>query len=65
MENAISASTAVKEHNYEKLRTLLRWLPLEVVKRTLECTTQLAMGSLIYLTFRQHHKSRAPQLNVP
>jgi hypothetical protein len=65
MEKATSASTAIKEHDYEKLQTLLGWLPLEVVKRTLGCTTQLAMGSLMQLPFRQHHKSRTPQLNVP
>eukprot|EP00957_Ditylum_brightwellii_P108406 8270080-Ditylum_brightwellii.AAC.1 len=65
MEKATSASTAIKEHDYEKLRALLGWLPLEVVKRTLGCTTQLAMGSLSHLPFRQHHKSRIPQLNVP
>eukprot|EP00957_Ditylum_brightwellii_P035168 2666262-Ditylum_brightwellii.AAC.1 len=29
------------------------------------CTTQLAMGSLIQLPFRQHQKSRTPQLDVP
>eukprot|EP00957_Ditylum_brightwellii_P069645 5289358-Ditylum_brightwellii.AAC.1 len=65
MEKVTSASTAIKEHDYEKLQTLLGWLPLEVVKRTLGCTTQLAMGSLIKLPFRQHHKSRTQQLNVP
>eukprot|EP00957_Ditylum_brightwellii_P013869 1045488-Ditylum_brightwellii.AAC.1 len=50
MEKATSASTAIKEH---------------VVKRTLGCTTQLAMGSLIHLPFRQYHKSRILQLSVP
>eukprot|EP00957_Ditylum_brightwellii_P117937 8995851-Ditylum_brightwellii.AAC.1 len=65
MEKATSASTATKEQDYEKLRMLLGWLPLEVVKRTLGCTTQLAMGSLIQVPFRQYHKSRKPQLNVP
>eukprot|EP00957_Ditylum_brightwellii_P185725 14139999-Ditylum_brightwellii.AAC.1 len=64
MEKATSASTAIKEYDYEKLRTLMGWLPLEVVKRTLGCTTQLAMGSLIQLPFRQHHKSRTSQLNT-
>eukprot|EP00957_Ditylum_brightwellii_P004511 342852-Ditylum_brightwellii.AAC.1 len=65
MKKDISASTAIKDNDYEKLRMLLGWLPLEVVKRTLGCTTQLAMGNLINLPFRQHHKSRTPQLNVP
>ena len=35
MKKATSASTAIKEHDYEKLQTLLGWLPLEVVKKTL------------------------------
>ena len=61
----VSASTLIKKLNYEELRTLLGWLPLEVVKRTFECTTQLAMGSMLHLPFRQHHKYRTPQLNVP
>eukprot|EP00957_Ditylum_brightwellii_P118326 9024842-Ditylum_brightwellii.AAC.1 len=65
MEKATSVSTAIKEHDYEKLWMLLGWLSLEVVKRTLGCTTQLAMGSLVQLPFRQHHKSRTAQLNVP
>ena len=65
MEKAVSASSAVKKRDYEKYRPLLGWLPLEVVKRTFDCTTQLAMGSLLRLPFRQHHKSRTPQLNVP
>eukprot|EP00957_Ditylum_brightwellii_P191259 14562854-Ditylum_brightwellii.AAC.1 len=65
MEKATLASTAIKEHDNEKLQTLLGWLPLDVVKTTLGCTTQLAMGSLIHLPFRQHYKSRTPQLNIP
>eukprot|EP00957_Ditylum_brightwellii_P162126 12343648-Ditylum_brightwellii.AAC.1 len=65
MEKATSASTTIKEHDYEKLRTLLGWLPLEVIKQSLGCTMQLVMGSLIHLPFRQHHKSRSPQLNIP
>ena len=36
-----------------------------MVKKTFDCTTQLAMGSFATLTFRQHFKSRTPQLNVP
>eukprot|EP00957_Ditylum_brightwellii_P085250 6483852-Ditylum_brightwellii.AAC.1 len=46
------------------MRPLLGWLPLEVKKCTFECTTQLAMGSMIRLPFRQHYKSRTPQLNL-
>eukprot|EP00957_Ditylum_brightwellii_P150177 11436143-Ditylum_brightwellii.AAC.1 len=65
MEKATSASTAIKEHDHEKLRTLLGWLPLEAVKKTLGHTTQFAMSFLIHLPFEQHHKSSTPQLNVP
>eukprot|EP00957_Ditylum_brightwellii_P162747 12393339-Ditylum_brightwellii.AAC.1 len=65
MAKVTSASAAIKEHDYKKLWMLLEWIPLEVVKRTLGCTTQLAMGFLIHLPFRQHYKSRTPQLNVP
>jgi len=64
-QKAVSSSTAVKEQDYATLRIYLGWLPLEVVNRTFACTTQLAMGSRLRLPFRQHHKSRTPQLNVP
>ncbi len=47
------------------MRPLLGWLPLEVAKWTIGCTIQLAMGFLISIPLRQHHKSRTPQLNVP
>eukprot|EP00957_Ditylum_brightwellii_P184700 14067536-Ditylum_brightwellii.AAC.1 len=65
MEKATSASTDIKEHDYEKLKTLLGWPPLEVVKQAMSCTTQLAMRSSIHLPFRQYHTSRTPQLNDP
>eukprot|EP00957_Ditylum_brightwellii_P032795 2486493-Ditylum_brightwellii.AAC.1 len=48
-----------------QVKPFLGWLLLEVVKQTFECTTQLAMGSLIRMPFRQYHKSHTPQLNVP
>ena len=59
-QKTVSASTSIKQHNYETLHPFLGWLPLEVVKRTFACTTQLAMGSVLHLPFRQHHKSRTP-----
>ena len=61
----ISAQSHIKEENYEALRQFLGWLPEETVRKTFECTTQLAMGSYATLPFRQHFKSRTPQLNVP
>eukprot|EP00957_Ditylum_brightwellii_P015586 1175044-Ditylum_brightwellii.AAC.1 len=39
----VSASTLLKKRDFMQVRPLLGWLPLEVVKRTFECTTQLAM----------------------
>ena len=65
VKKAASASSALQERNYEQLRPYFGWMPLEVIRRTFDCTTQLAMGSLLRLPFRQHHKSRTPQLNVP
>ena len=64
-ETILLAKSKVKPVDYEKMRSLLGWLPLEVVKRTFECTTQLAMGSLLSIPFQQHQKTRTPQLNVP
>eukprot|EP00957_Ditylum_brightwellii_P005992 453688-Ditylum_brightwellii.AAC.1 len=61
----VSASTLLNKRDFVQVRPLLGWLPLEVVKWTFECTTQLAMGSLLRMPFRQHHKSCTPQLNVP
>eukprot|EP00957_Ditylum_brightwellii_P002625 201791-Ditylum_brightwellii.AAC.1 len=63
-EKIASSSTVIKEHDYETLRMCLKWLLLDMVKCTFACTTQLAMGSLLYLSFRQQHKSRTPQLNI-
>ena len=60
MERTLLAKTKLKEHNFKKMRPKLAWLPLEVVKKTFDCTTQLAMGSLLRMPFRQHHKSRTP-----
>ena len=53
----LSPLTKVKKHDYEAFRPMLGWLPLETIRRTFDCTTQLAMGSTTSLPFRQHHKS--------
>eukprot|EP00957_Ditylum_brightwellii_P118395 9029897-Ditylum_brightwellii.AAC.1 len=39
----VSASTLLKKRDFTQVRPFLGWLPLEVVKRTFKCTTQLAM----------------------
>eukprot|EP00957_Ditylum_brightwellii_P128583 9808966-Ditylum_brightwellii.AAC.1 len=44
-KRVVSHSSKPKAKDYESVRPLLGWLPLEVVKRTFACTTQLAMGS--------------------
>eukprot|EP00957_Ditylum_brightwellii_P080548 6127343-Ditylum_brightwellii.AAC.1 len=51
-KKVVSASSLVKQQDFEKLRPLLGWMPLEVIKRTIDCTTQLAMGSLLPMPFR-------------
>eukprot|EP00957_Ditylum_brightwellii_P052105 3951595-Ditylum_brightwellii.AAC.1 len=61
----VSASTLLKKRDFMQVGPFLGWLPLEVVKRTFECTTQLAIGSLLWMPFRQHHKLHTPQLNMP
>ena len=64
-KRAISISTKVKPPDFEKLKPHLGWLPLDIIKCTFECITQLAMQSLIKVPFKQHLKLRTPQLNVP
>eukprot|EP00957_Ditylum_brightwellii_P055244 4187325-Ditylum_brightwellii.AAC.1 len=39
----VSDSTLLKKRDFTHVRPLLGWLPLEVVKRTFEYTTQLAI----------------------
>ena len=46
-----------------KLQPFLGWCPLEVIKKTLDCTTQLAKMTIRY-PLRRHMKARAPHLNV-
>jgi len=62
---SVKAKTKKKKRDYNQYRPKFAWLPLEVVKQTFECTTQLAMESLLQIPFRKHHKTRTPQLNVP
>jgi hypothetical protein len=46
-----------------KLQPYLGFRPLDIIKRTLESTTQLARMVIRY-PLRRHYKSRAPFLNV-
>ena len=55
----ITKPTADLEH----VQRCLGWKPMDVVKRTLEATTQLAQNH-VRLPMRMHFKSRFPALNV-
>ena len=50
------------EHDYVALQPKLGWVPIDIVRKTLECMTQLAtyrdVGRL-----REHKKARYPMLN--
>ena len=46
-----------------KVQPYLGWRPLEVIRKTLECTTQLARMTL-RVPLRRHLKARFPWLNV-
>jgi hypothetical protein len=46
-----------------KIQPFLGWRPLDIIKKTLDNTTQLAR-MVIRLPLRRHFKSRAPFLNV-
>lgn len=48
--------------NFLEMQAKLGWMPLDVVEKTLQCTTQLAKN-YFRLPLRQHYKSRFPQLN--
>ena len=51
------------ERDWTTLRRRLGWLPIEIIKKTFEVTTQLAKVD-IRLPLRRHFKSRFPQANV-
>ena len=45
------------------IQRCLGWKPMDVIKKTLENTTQLAENT-VRLPMRMHYKSRSPALNV-
>ncbi|HEY9706867.1 MAG TPA: hypothetical protein V6D48_01550 [Oculatellaceae cyanobacterium] len=49
--------------NMEHIQCCLGWKPIDVIKKTLENTTQLAQN-LVRLPMRMHYKPRFPALNV-
>ena len=61
--DAMSQEVKRKEIDYNKLQPCLGYAPIDVIKRTIETTTQFARN-IVRLPFRQHFKSRFPALNV-
>ena len=57
-------SSAKKPFDYESIRKFFGWRPVEVVKHTIQATTQYAKN-VIRLPLRKHYKSRFPALRVP
>ena len=54
----------LKERDYDGLRPCFAWLPTEVVKKTVEHTTQF-FRNIFRLPMRKHLKSRHPAANIP
>jgi hypothetical protein len=54
----------VKEKDYGALCPCFGWLPMDVVKKTIEMTTQFAQNQYC-LPIHKHFKSLFPALNVP
>ncbi len=59
---SLGLSTNKVEHDYEALQPELGWVPIDVVRKTLEFTTQLATYRDVG-TLREHKKARCPMLN--
>ena len=54
----------VKDHDYEALKPHFAWAPVEVIKKTLEGTTQM-FRNMYCMPLHKHFKSRFPAANVP
>lgn len=61
---ACSAKVKLKDHDYEALKPNFAWAPIEVIKKTLENTTQM-FRNMYRMPLRKHFKSRFPAANVP
>jgi len=59
--NSVSSGIKV-EHDYVALQPKLGWVPIDIVRETLECTTQLATYRDVG-TLREYKKARYPMLN--
>ena len=58
-----ASRTRIADHDWETMRRRFAWLPLDIIKKTFEVTTQLAKVD-VRLPLRRHYKSRFPQANV-
>jgi len=54
----------LKDRDYESLRPCFAWLPTDVVRKTVEHSTQF-FRNIFRLPMRKHLKSRHPAANVP
>ena len=52
-----------KDIDPKKVQPFLGYRPLEIIKKTLECTTQLARMQIKF-PLQKHHKARFPWMNV-
>ena len=60
---AIAHQVTPKEPDYEALRSMFAWAPLDVIKRTFAATTQYSCN-VYSIPLCKHFKSRFPALNV-
>ena len=57
------ASTKPAPRNWEALRPMFGWKSQDLIKKTFDCTTQLAKN-VVRLPLHQHFNARDPSLNV-
>jgi hypothetical protein len=61
---ACNHKVKVRTRDYEALRPNFAWAPIEVIKRTLDATTQM-FCNMYRMPLRKHFKSCFPAANVP
>ena len=62
-ENPNGLRAQQRATKYEEMRPKLGWMPVDVIEKTFEHTTQLAKRVETREVFRKHLKSRFPELN--
>ena len=60
---AMAVTTSQKYQKLELIHSMFLYKPIEVIKKTLEATTQWATAIVIYL-LQHHHASRFPWNNI-